>query len=124
MFIHFNSATFQFANHELIDWEYGHENNNEPYRYPFNPVDWNPTELDCTQWAKAAKTAGMTFSALTAKHHEGFALWPSKYTNHCVKNAGNKTDVVKAYLEAFRNEGIDAGLYFSMLDLHHKNKQK
>lgn len=124
MFIHFNSATFQFANSEISDWEYGHENNNEPRRYPFNPMDWNPSELDCTEWAKAAKSAGMKFAALTTKHHEGFDLWPSNYTEHCVKNATNKTDVVKAYLDAFRKEGITAGIYFSMLDLHHKINRK
>ena len=125
MFIHFNSATFQFARTEMKDWEYDHENNNEPRQYPFNPKDWNPSELDCAQWARAAKSSGMTFSALTTKHHEGFDLWPSKYTKHCVTNATNKTDVVKEYLEAFRKEGITAGIYFSMLDLHHQiNKKK
>ena len=56
----------------------------------------------------------MEFAVLTAKHHEGFNLWPSHYTNHCVKNSTNKTDVVHEYLEAFRNEGIQPGLYFSM----------
>lgn len=120
MFIHFNSATFQFADTELKDWEYGHENNKEPRQFPFSPKDWNPTELNPASWAKAAKAAGMTFSALTAKHHEGFDLWPSKYTQHSVKNGSITTDVVKEYLDAFRKEGIIAGLYFSMLDLHHQ----
>lgn len=119
MFIHFNSATVQFATGDLSDWEYDYENAGAPRRFPFEPKDWNPTELDCAQWAKAAKSAGMQFSALTTKHHEGFDLWPSKFTEHCVKNATNKTDVVKEYLSAFRNESIYAGLYFSMLDLHH-----
>ncbi|MFF2481597.1 alpha-L-fucosidase [Paenibacillus sp. NPDC058071] len=120
MFIHFNSATFQFADSEIIDWEYDHENNDEPRRFVFDPKNWNPTRLDCAQWAKAAKTAGMKFAALTAKHHEGFSLWPTTYTDHSVKNATLQTDVVKQYLEAFRQEGIAAGLYFSALDLHHQ----
>lgn len=117
-FIHFNSATAQFHNSkEIIDWEYDHENGNQPRRYPFNEADWNPTELDCKGWAKAAKAAGCRFAALTTKHHEGFCLWPSAYTEHCVKNGTNKTDVVAEYLKAFREEGIVAGLYFSILDL-------
>lgn len=116
-FIHFNSATFQFNTGEIEDWEYAHENDNQPRRYPFDEKDWNPTELDCNQWAAAAKSAGCRFSALTTKHHEGFCLWPTQHSEHCVRNATNKTDVVASYLEAFRNVGIEAGLYFSVLDL-------
>lgn len=124
MFIHFNSATFQFADTEMKDWEYGHENHDEPRRFPFDPSDWNPDQLDCTQWAQAAKAAGMSFAALTAKHHEGFSLWPTQYTEHCIRNATSQRDVVKEYLDAFRQEGIEAGLYFSMLDLHHQIGRK
>lgn len=116
-FIHFNSATFQFHSGDLTDWEYGCENLGEPRRFPFSPADWNPTNLDCAQWAAAAKSAGCRFAALTAKHHEGFALWPTACSGHCVKNAANNTDVVAAYLDAFRAAGIEAGLYFSVLDL-------
>jgi alpha-L-fucosidase len=119
-FIHFNSATVQFHNNsEIIDWEFDHENGSDPRRFPFNEADWNPTNLDCKGWAKAAKAAGCRFAALTTKHHEGFGLWPCAYTDHCVKNGTNKTDVVAEYLAAFREEGIVAGLYFSILDLTH-----
>lgn len=90
MFIHFNSATFQFAETEIKDWEYGHENHDEPRRFPFDPKLWNPEQLDCAQWAKAARSAGMKFAALTAKHHEGFSLWPTRYTEHCIRNATDK----------------------------------
>ena len=117
MFIHFNSATVQFCQKEISDWEYDVENSGTVRQYPFSEQDWNPDQLDCTQWAKAAKTLGAEFAILTAKHHEGFALWPTKYSKHSVKNAACKTDVVAAYLEAFRKEGIAAGLYFSILDL-------
>lgn len=116
-FIHFNSATVQFHDSEVIDWEFDYENFGEPRRYPFHEKDWNPTQLDCRQWAAIAKSAGCRFSALTAKHHEGFDLWPSAWTSHCVKNAALQTDIVAEYLEAFRGEGIVAGLYFSILDL-------
>lgn len=125
MFIHFNSATFQFNSGDIIDWEFGHENNGLPRKFLFNPQYWNPESLDCKQWTKAAKAMGVTFAALTSKHHEGFCLWPTKTTEHCIRNANNKTDVVKEYLDAFRSEGIIAGLYFSMLDLTHQiNKEK
>jgi Alpha-L-fucosidase len=119
MFIHFNSATFQFNTGEMCDWEYGHENGGEPRRFPFNPTLWNPDKLDCAQWAKAAKLMGAKFAALTVKHHEGFCLWPTQTTEHCIRNGTNKTDVVRQYLDAFRAEGIIAGIYFSMLDLTH-----
>lgn len=118
-FIHFNSATFQFHNNpDIIDWEYDHENGDLPRQFPFDEKDFNPTAPEyCKQWASIAKSAGCQFAALTSKHHEGFDLWPSDYTEHCVRNATNKTDVVAAYLDAFRSEGIVAGLYFSVLDL-------
>lgn len=116
-FIHFNSATFQFCGGEVVDWEYDCENGRQPRKYPFSPGDWNPDRLDCKQWAAIAKSAGCRFAALTAKHHEGFALWPTAWSAHCVRNAARTIDVVAAYLSAFREAGITAGLYFSILDL-------
>ncbi|MBD5459471.1 MAG: alpha-L-fucosidase [Lachnospiraceae bacterium] len=116
-FIHFNSATMQFHTGEIKDWEFDHENGKSPRLYPFAEKDWNPQNPDCAQWAAAARSSGCRFAALTAKHHEGFALWPTAYSEHSVKNGTNKTDVVAAYLKAFREAGIAAGLYFSILDL-------
>ena len=101
-FIHFNSATVQFHDSEIIDWEFDYENNGAPRRYPFDEKLWNPSELNCCQWADIAKSAGCRFAALTTKHHEGFALWPSEYSDHCVKNASCKRDVVKEFLEGYR----------------------
>ena len=116
-FIHFNSATFQFHTGDIEDWEFMHENGDQPRLYPFDEKDWNPARLDCDQWAGIAKAAGFRFMFYTAKHHEGFCTWPTQYTKHCVRNATNKTDVVAEYLRAFRAVGIKAGLYFSVLDL-------
>lgn len=116
-FIHFNSATFQFCKGEVTDWEYAHENSGEPRRYPFHEEDWNPTGLDCRQWAAVAKSAGCRYAALTAKHHEGFCLWPTACSEHCVRNASLRVDVVAEFLKAFREAGMEAGLYFSILDL-------
>lgn len=124
MFIHFNSATFQFNTGDIMDWEYDHENNDAGRKFPFNPIEWKPDKLDCRQWTEAAKAMGAKFGALTAKHHEGFCLWPTQTTEHCVRNGAIKIDVVKEYFDAFRKEGIIPGLYFSMLDLTHKINRK
>jgi alpha-L-fucosidase len=124
MFIHFNSATFQFNSGELMDWEYGHENDGLERKFPFDRAAWAPESLDCGQWAAAAKAMGARFAAMTAKHHEGFCLWPTATTDHSVKNGKIKTDVVDEYLTAFRAQGVIAGLYFSMLDLTHQINRK
>lgn len=116
-FIHWGSATVQFGSSDVIDWEFGVENGGDSRQFPFCEKYWNPTSLDCRKWAKIAKSAGCRFAALTTKHHEGFALWPTEYSEHCVRNSANTTDVVAEYLAAFREAGISAGLYFSVLDL-------
>ncbi len=116
-FIHFNSGTIQFHESPIEDWEYDHENGGLPRQFPFDEKDWNPSAIDCAQWAKVAKSAGCRFAAYSSKHHEGFATWPTQYSEHCVRNATNQTDVVAEYLKAFRAEGIEAGLYFSILDI-------
>lgn len=116
-FIHFNSASVQFENSELTDWEYGVENCGDKRRFPFDEKEWDPECLDTDEWAKIAKSAGCRFAALTTKHHEGFCLWNTGTTKHSIKNGSVKTDVVAKYLESFRKVGIKAGLYFSVLDL-------
>ena len=86
-----------------------------------NPALFNPTELDCRQWIFALKAAGFTAAILTAKHHDGFCLWPTKYTEHSVKNSpykGGKGDIVREFTDACRLEGIKAGLYLSPWDRH------
>jgi len=117
-FIHFNSATVQFHDSpDIIDWEYDHENGDQPRLYPFDPTLWNPTQLDTDVWADMAKKAGCRFAALTTKHHEGFSLWHTKAGKHSVAYATDKRDIVRMYLDSFRKVGIAAGLYFSILDL-------
>ena len=115
MFIHFNSATYEFASGG--DWG---GNSGESHVSAFDPADWNPSKLDCSKWAALAKSAGMTFAVLTTKHHDGFNLWDSAYTDYDIGSAPNRTDVVKAYTDACREAGIAPGLYFSMLDIKHK----
>ncbi len=80
----------------------------------FNPDLYNPQA-----WAKMAKEAGMKYVVLTAKHHEGFCLWDSKFTDYKATNTPAGKDLIKEYVEAFRAEGLKVGFYYSLIDWHH-----
>lgn len=105
MFIHFNIPTFMD-----YDWP-------DP---DASPQIFNPTKLDCNQWARAAKAANMSYGCLTTKHHSGFCIWDTKTTSYNVMNSPLKRDVVKEYVTAFRAQVLKTLLYYSILDTHHK----
>jgi alpha-L-fucosidase len=101
MFLHFSMGTFHDA-----EWVEGFK----------DPLSFAPTALDCGQWADAAKSAGMKFAVLTAKHHDGFCLWPSKHGTYTVAQSSYPKDIVAEYMAAFRARGIVPALYFSIWD--------
>ncbi|NOW96048.1 alpha-L-fucosidase [Mucilaginibacter sp. SG564] len=105
MFIHFNIPTY--FNQDWPDPE-------------ASPVAFNPTKLDADQWAKAAKSANMTYGCLTTKHHSGFCIWDTKTTDYNVMHSPYKKDVVRQFVNAFRANGLKVMLYYSILDTHHK----
>lgn len=103
-FVHFSPNTYT-----NLEWGDGTE----------DPSIFNPTELDCEQWVKAIKSAGMKGLILTAKHHDGFCLWQTKYTEHSMKNSpykNGKGDIVKECAEACKKHGIKFGFYLSPWD--------
>lgn len=82
---------------------------------------FNPDMFDAKEWAKKAKKAGMKYAVLTAKHHEGFCMFNSKYTDYSVINTPFGRDVVGEYVKAFRDEGLKVGIYYSLIDWHHSD---
>lgn len=106
MFHHFGVNTFNDS-----EWGTGNE----------SPAIFNPTGLDTNQWADAADQAGVSLVILTAKHHDGFCLWPSRYTDHSVIGSPwkhGRGDVVREFVDAMKARNIDSGLYLSPWDRH------
>ena len=107
-FVHFSPNTYT-----NLEWGDGTE----------DPAIFNPTELDCEQWITAIKSAGMKGLVLTAKHHDGFCLWQTKYTEHSMKNSpykNGKGDIVKECADACKKHGIKFGFYLSPWDRNSK----
>ncbi len=114
MFIHFGLYSLP-ARHEWIkSFEKIPEEKYQKYFEHFNPDLYDPKD-----WARQAREAGMKYVVLTTKHHEGFCLFDTKYTDYNVMNTPYGKDIVREYVDAFRAEGIHVGFYYSLIDWHH-----
>ena len=114
MFIHWGLYAMP-ARHEWIkNRECITEEKYDQYFKYFNPDLYDPKE-----WARQAKAAGMKYAVLTTKHHEGFCMFDSQYTDYKCTNTPAGRDLVKEYVEAFRAEGLRVGFYYSLIDWHH-----
>jgi len=114
MFIHFGLYSM-LARHEWIR-NFERLSNEDMEKY-FDHFD--PDLFDAAEWAKKAKKAGMKYAILTTKHHEGFCLFDSKYTEYKITNTPFGRDLVREFVDAFRAEGIKVGFYYSLLDWYH-----
>jgi alpha-L-fucosidase len=103
MFIHFGINTFAD-----VEWSDG----------SLAPAVYAPTSLDCDQWVRVARDAGFRYVLLTTKHHDGFCLWDSRYTDYDVASSPVKTDVLAAVAEACRKYGLKFAVYYSLWDRH------
>ncbi|OUQ10226.1 alpha-L-fucosidase [Enterococcus cecorum] len=116
LFIHLGLYSVA-ARHEWVQTlEEINSNDYQKYFDNFNPDLLNPYE-----WAKDAKRNGFKYVIITAKHHEGFCLWDTQYTDFKVTNTSAGKDILKELIDAFRKEGLRIGLYYSLLDWHHPN---
>lgn len=103
MFIHFGINTYYDK-----EWSDG----------TLDPAAFNPVNIDTDQWCRVAKQAGMKYVVITTKHHDGFALWPSKYSDYTVANSPFKKDILDMLANSARKFGLKLGFYYSIWDEH------
>ncbi len=105
LFIHFGINTYYD-----VEWSDG----------TLDPIKFNPTELDTDQWCRAAAAAGMKYIVVVTKHHDGFCLWPTKYTDYSIKATPFKEDYLARVANSAAKYGLKVGMYYSLWDRHEK----
>lgn len=116
MFIHWGLYAIPSRGEWVRSLEKITKENYQPFFDEFDPVKYDPR-----QWAKLAKEAGMKYAVLTAKHHDGFCLFDSELTDYKATNTRAGRDLIREYVDAFREAGIRVGLYYSIIDWHHED---
>lgn len=111
MFIHFGPVTLRGTE---IGWSRGNQVPVKEYDQLYKAFD--PVEFNANEWVRTARDAGMKYLIITAKHHDGFCLWPSAYTDYDIAATPFKKDLVGALAKACKKEGIRFGIYYSILD--------
>ncbi|UCH13937.1 MAG: alpha-L-fucosidase [Bacteroidales bacterium] len=119
MFIHFGIYSIPGRGEWVRSVERISNEEYQPYVDEFNPYDYNPEE-----WATLAKSAGMKYAVMTAKHHDGFCLFNSELTDYKSNNSPIGRDLIKEYVNAFRDRGLKVGFYYSIIDWHHYDYPK
>lgn len=114
MFIHWGTYAMAGRHEWVKNYERMTDEEYQKYFDLFNPDLYNPEE-----WAREAKNAGMKYFVITSKHHEGFCLWDSKYTDYKATKTPYGKDLLKQMITAFRKEGLKVGFYHSLIDWHH-----
>ena len=114
MFIHWGLYSMPSRHEWVKSNEHITDSAYQKYFDLYNPDLYNPRE-----WARQAKAAGMKYAVITTKHHEGFCLFDSRYTDYKATNTAAKKDLIKEWVEAFRAEGLKIGFYYSLIDWHH-----
>lgn len=114
MFIHWGPVSLRGTE---IGWSRDKQVSKEDYDSLYKEFD--PVLFNADAWVKAAKDAGMKYLTITARHHDGFCLWPTKFTSYNIMNSLYKKDIVGALNEACKKQGIKFCIYYSVLDWHH-----
>ncbi|SHM74837.1 alpha-L-fucosidase [Chitinophaga jiangningensis] len=114
MFIHWGPVSLRGTE---IGWSRDREVSKEDYDNLYK--EFNPVLFNADEWVKAARDAGMKYLTITARHHDGFCLWPSKFTTYSIANTPYKKDIVGALQKACKKQGIKFCIYYSVLDWHH-----
>ncbi len=114
MFIHWGLYAMPARHEKMRHRDRVSTEDYQKYFELFDPDLYNPKE-----WARMAREAGMKYFVITAKHHEGFCLWDSEFTDYKATNTPYGKDLLKPMVDAFRAEGLKIGLYYSLLDWHH-----